>query len=148
MGLQDVAAGLGDGGAGAGVLAQPGHEVSSLFFRLPVLGRGDQRAVDGGAGGNEGTPRPPQVQRGDVALADGFLPPRLGGDGFDGDIVFDQATIVGWHFVVQFLLYLMHAQYSANSRISQKTHQESRQSHRQGGSRCRPGPASQFRASP
>ena len=65
---------------------------------------------------------PPQVQRGDVVLADGFLPPRFGRDGFDGDIVSDQATIVGWHLVVQFLLYVMHAQYSANSRISQKPH--------------------------
>src|SRR5690606_25113147 len=53
----------------------------------------DQRGKHGGAAGDEWSARPPQVQRADVPMPDGFLAAGFRADGFDGDIVFDQAFV-------------------------------------------------------
>ena len=93
VGMQDVATGLGDGRTRAGVQAQLSHKVSRFPGGVFVSRCRDEGAVDCGAGGDEGASRPPEVEGGDVSFADRLLPPRLGGDGFDGDVVFDQAVV-------------------------------------------------------
>ena len=95
VGLQDVPAGVGDFVGGAGVGAEFGDEVGTLLAGVGRRG-GDQRTVDGRAAGDERPADPPQVQGGDVPLADGLLPLGLGADGFDWEIVFDQ----GWSVVI------------------------------------------------
>ena len=37
------------------------------------------------------SPRPPDVERGDVPMPDRLLPPRMGGDALDGQVNFDEA---------------------------------------------------------
>ena len=80
-----------------GYLHRSVDEIGGVLGLLLVGGRGRQRAVDRGASGHQRPPGPPEVQRGDVALADGFLAPRLRRDGLDGDVVFDQALVGGRH---------------------------------------------------
>jgi len=94
MHFQDVAAGFRDVGSGARVFAEVGDELGSILCRLLVSWRRDERPIHCGTHGDQRAPRLPQVQRGNVPLAYGFLPPHLRRDGFDGDIVFDQ-TLVG-----------------------------------------------------
>lgn len=45
----------------------------------------------------ERTSRPPDVERGNVSVANGFLAPRMGGDAFDGQVNFDEAFGVWGH---------------------------------------------------
>ena len=41
------------------------------------------------------SPRPPDVQRGNMPMPDGFLAPRVRGDALDGQVNFDEAFGVG-----------------------------------------------------
>jgi hypothetical protein len=58
------------------------------------LDGGDQGGEDSGTHRGQWPPRPPDVQRGDVAVADGFLAGGLGGDGFEGEGDFDEAAVM------------------------------------------------------
>lgn len=56
-----------------------------------VGGGRPQRSAENGAAGGQRPPRPPDVQRRDVPVADRFLPPGVGADAPDGQVDFDQA---------------------------------------------------------
>jgi len=49
------------------------------------------------AGSGQRAARPPDVQRGDVTMADGLLPASVGADLLYGQIDFDEALGVGGH---------------------------------------------------
>src|SRR5207247_9836759 len=54
--------------------------------RIGPKGRADDRPTR-----RQRPPRPPDVQRGDVPVADRLLPPRVRGDAGDGEFDFDEA---------------------------------------------------------
>jgi len=56
---------------------------------------GPQRSANHRPARRQWPPRPPDVQRRDVAVADGLFPPRMGGDALDGQVHFDEAFGVG-----------------------------------------------------
>ena len=92
-GLPDEFLGLSDPGAVAVFDLVPVHDGGDEVFQfLALLVRvrgGDQGGEDSGAHGGQRSPRPPDVQRGDVPVADGFFAGGLGGDGFEGEGDFD-----------------------------------------------------------
>ena len=90
----DQLAGLLDGLGVAVLHLVPVHDDLDQLFQLfalgVVLGRGDQRREDRRAHRGQRPPRPPDVQRGDVPVADGLLPRRLLADGSEGEGDFDE----------------------------------------------------------
>jgi hypothetical protein len=83
--LQEVAAG------GVAVVDLPAAEAGDEVLVHPGL-FGEQGAQDGGAGHHQGPPGPPDVEGGDVAVADGLLPAGLFGEGPQGEEGFYQET--------------------------------------------------------
>jgi hypothetical protein len=72
--------------------------IPRIAVNFPMLVGGvHQRGEDGGAAGGQGTPRPSDVQRGDVPVVDGLLTSGLGGDGVEGKGVFYEAFAVAAH---------------------------------------------------
>ena len=71
---------------------------SRNFRRAIVLNRvGPEGGTDHGPAGGQRPSRPPDVEGGDVAVADGLLPAGVGADALDGQIDFDEALGVGGH---------------------------------------------------
>jgi hypothetical protein len=71
-----------------------GDEVFQPLALLASVGCGDSGSEDGGAQGSQRSPCLPNVERGDMTVADGFLAGGLGGDGFEGEGDFDEAAVV------------------------------------------------------
>jgi hypothetical protein len=89
VGFEDVALGLVDDFRVTRVAAKFGDEVGRGISRLFARRGGNKRAIDRGAGGDERPARPPEVESGDVAFPKGFLAAGLGGDGLNGNVLFD-----------------------------------------------------------
>ena len=73
------------------------HQFFALFgvIRAGVV---DEGGESGGAGGCQRPPRPPDVERGGVAVADVLLTGRGLGDVGQGEVVFDEAA--GWGHII------------------------------------------------
>lgn len=56
---------------------------------------GPEGGADHGPARRQRSPRPPDMQGGNVAVPDGFLAPRVGGDALDRQVHFDEAFGVG-----------------------------------------------------
>jgi len=57
-----------------------------------ILGRvGPEGSAYHRPAGGQRAPRPPDVQRGDVAVADGLIPAGVGADALEGQIDLDEA---------------------------------------------------------
>jgi hypothetical protein len=87
--------------APANGIPETGHDGFGVFTELRgavFLGRvGPEGSAENCPAGGQRPARPPDVQRGDVTVADGLLPAGVGADALDGQIDFDEALgVIRW----------------------------------------------------
>ena len=72
-----------------------GDEVLQFLVFGFILGRVEEGGEHGSAAGDQRAACPPDVEGGDVAVADGLLARRLNGNLKQGEVDFDETAVVG-----------------------------------------------------